>query len=58
MDGAEWAEPTTKEHSMAGALRKTMVYLGLAEDQGRYDDDYDEAYDDHVEPPRARAGAR
>ena len=34
---------------MAGALRKTMVYLGLAEDQGRYDDDYDEAYDDHVE---------
>lgn len=34
---------------MAGALRKTMVYLGLAEDQGRYDDDYDEAYDDHLE---------
>ncbi|GIL34082.1 cell division protein SepF [Phycicoccus jejuensis] len=31
---------------MAGALRKTMVYLGLAEDQGRYDDEYDEAYDD------------
>ncbi|MGL5865932.1 MAG: cell division protein SepF [Dermatophilaceae bacterium] len=29
---------------MAGALRKTMVYLGLAEDQGRYDeyDEYDE----------------
>ena len=25
---------------MAGALRKTMVYLGLAEDQGRYDDEY------------------
>ncbi|MGL5912392.1 MAG: cell division protein SepF [Phycicoccus sp.] len=32
---------------MAGALRKTMVYLGLAEDQGRYDeyDEYDEGYD-------------
>jgi cell division inhibitor SepF len=35
---------------MAGALRKTMVYLGLAEDQGRYDDEYDEAYDEHLEP--------
>ncbi|HET9021380.1 MAG TPA: cell division protein SepF [Ornithinibacter sp.] len=34
---------------MAGALRKTMVYLGLAEDQGRYDDEYDEAYDEHLE---------
>jgi cell division inhibitor SepF len=34
---------------MAGALRKTMVYLGLAEDQGRYDDDYDDAYDEHVD---------
>ena len=33
---------------MAGALRKTMVYLGLAEDQGRYDDDYDEGYDEHL----------
>ena len=31
---------------MAGALRKTMVYLGLAEDQGRYDDEY---YDDDDE---------
>ena len=29
---------------MAGALRKTMVYLGLAEDEGRY---YDEAYDEY-----------
>lgn len=29
---------------MAGALRKTMVYLGLAEDEGRYDyDEYDDA---------------
>jgi cell division inhibitor SepF len=44
---------------MAGALRKTMVYLGLAEDEGRY---YDEAYDEYdtddaVEPdePRERA---
>ena len=27
---------------MAGALRKTMVYLGLAEDDERYDDEYDE----------------
>ena len=32
---------------MAGALRKTMVYLGLAEDDDRYDDDDDvEGYDD------------
>jgi hypothetical protein len=32
-----------KELAMAGALRKTMVYLGLAEDE-HYDgyDDYDE----------------
>ncbi len=34
---------------MAGALRKTMVYLGLAEDQGRYDDEYDDGYDEHAE---------
>ena len=34
---------------MAGALRKTMVYLGLAEDQGRYDDDYYEGDDEHLE---------
>ena len=34
---------------MAGALRKTMVYLGLAEDQARYDDEYYEGYDEHVE---------
>ena len=34
---------------MAGALRKTMVYLGLAEDQGRYDDEYYEGYDEHLE---------
>ena len=44
---------------MAGALRKTMVYLGLAEDEGRY---YDEAYDEYdtdesaeTEEPRERA---
>ena len=34
---------------MAGALRKTMVYLGLAEDQGRYDDEYYEGYDEHAD---------
>ena len=34
---------------MAGALRKTMVYLGLAEDQARYDDEYYEGYDEHAE---------
>ncbi len=32
---------------MAGALRKTMVYLGLAEDDVRYDDEYDD-YDEPV----------
>ena len=44
---------------MAGALRKTMVYLGLAEDEGRY---YDEAYDEYdtdeaveADEPRERA---
>lgn len=31
---------------MAGALRKTMVYLGLAEDQGHYDDEYYDGYDE------------
>jgi len=36
---------------MAGALRKTMVYLGLAEDDERYDDDVYDDYD--VEPERA-----
>lgn len=38
---------------MAGALRKTMVYLGLAEDEarGRYDDEYGDYadYDDHYD---------
>ncbi len=36
---------------MAGALRKTMVYLGLAEDDDRYDD---EMYDDYDEQPSQR----
>ena len=39
---------------MAGALRKTMVYLGLAEDD-RYDDSYDE-YD--REPARQDGASR
>ena len=30
---------------MSGTLRKTMVYLGLAEEDGRYEHDYDD-YDD------------
>ena len=33
---------------MAGALRKTMVYLGLAEDQGRYDYDAYDEYDEET----------
>ena len=42
---------------MAGALRKTMVYLGLAEDDERYDayDDYDE---DREQPARHEQPAR
>ena len=33
---------------MAGAMRKVAVYLGLVEDQGRYDDEYaEDAYDDY-----------
>lgn len=37
---------------MGGALRKTMVYLGLAEDDERYDayDNDGEVFDDHDEP--------
>ena len=34
---------------MSGALRKTMVYLGLAEDQGRHDYDYDGHYEEHFD---------
>ena len=34
---------------MAGAMRKAMVYLGLVEDEDRYDyDEYDE--DDRADP--------
>jgi cell division inhibitor SepF len=41
-----------RERAMAGALRKTMVYLGLAEDER--DDGY-EAYEEYEEDPPARA---
>jgi cell division inhibitor SepF len=37
---------------MAGALRKTMVYLGLAEEDERYD-----GYDDYDEPDAGHEGA-
>jgi Uncharacterized protein conserved in bacteria len=42
---------------MAGALRKTMLYLGLADDRGEYEaeqyvDDYEE-YDEQPEAPMA-----
>jgi cell division inhibitor SepF len=40
---------------MAGALRKTMVYLGLAEDER--DDGYD-SYDDYEETPDRQEGRR
>lgn len=47
---------------MAGALRKTMVYLGLAEDDERYEGydeyDYDEPQrDSHREPQQERSAA-
>jgi cell division inhibitor SepF len=42
---------TTEELAMAGALRKTMVYLGLAEDGDQYDD---ELYDDYDDQPSQR----
>jgi len=36
---------------MAGALRKTMLYLGLADDRGEYDaDQYVDEYDEYDEP--------
>ena len=41
---------------MAGALRKTMVYLGLAEEDDRYDS-YD-AYDDEPAPRSAPPSTR
>jgi cell division inhibitor SepF len=34
---------------MAGAMRKVAVYLGLVEDQARYEDDYDPAYEGDYE---------
>jgi cell division inhibitor SepF len=41
---------------MAGAMRKVAVYLGLVEDQDRYDDEYtDDQYDD-VGDERAEQG--
>ena len=45
---------------MSGALRKIGVYLGLVEDSGRYDDEYDDydEYDDDVDGRRAQPGAR
>ena len=38
---------------MAGAMHKMAVYLGLVEDDPRYDDGYDsyEEYDEYGEPP-------
>jgi len=39
---------------MAGAMRKMAVYLGLVEDEDRYDE-YDEAYDEPVPPAHAHA---
>ena len=41
---------------MAGALRKTMVYLGLAEDDERYDG-YDEYEYDESQPQRSETSA-
>ena len=38
---------------MAGALKKTMVYLGLAEDELGYDE-----YDEYEDDDKADAGAR
>ncbi|MGH8823200.1 MAG: cell division protein SepF [Jiangellaceae bacterium] len=48
---------------MAGAMRKVAVYLGLVEDQDRYDDEYaenvyDEFGDDFPEPAPAEADGR
>lgn len=50
---------------MAGAMRKMAVYLGLVEDDHRYDDRYRDKYDSYEEydeyddePDRADAGGR
>lgn len=37
---------------MAGALRKTMVYLGLAEEDDRFDGYYEDEYDEYPDDPR------
>ena len=44
---------------MAGALRKTMVYLGLAEEDENYDtyDDFDEPSSHHETPARDERAA-
>jgi cell division inhibitor SepF len=42
------------EAAMAGALRKTMLYLGLAEDDHQQDEDFIDEYDDEeFAPPQA-----
>ncbi len=41
---------------MAGALRNTMVWLGLAEEDERADGYYDEEYDDYADERREEAG--
>ena len=44
---------------MAGAMRKAMVYLGLVEDEDRYDyDDYDEMTGTDSDASRASGGSR
>jgi cell division inhibitor SepF len=44
---------------MAGAMRKAMVYLGLVEDEDRYDyDDYDEMTGTDGDTHRAASGSR
>ena len=48
---------------MASAMRKMAVYLGLVEDDHRYQDKYDsygeyEDYDDQARPARADRRAR
>ncbi|HEY8457930.1 MAG TPA: cell division protein SepF [Actinopolymorphaceae bacterium] len=37
---------------MAGAMRKVAVYLGLVEDQNRYDEEYDPAYEGDYDDDR------
>jgi len=43
---------------MAGALRKTMVYLGLAEEDERYEDRYDDYDDDSSQRPEVPRSER